>query len=278
MSTNQAHAMATQTGQQSGPTADTATDYRTSTSSPGGLRGEAQLLIQTRKAQILVRGRAPAKDRPGIPGLVRFGLIARRMWIASSLDDPYADWYLIKVLEALDDGREELQAMQGKVAKILEGVRGVELTIGESDSPIQVPLRFANPYGYMGAYLIADYDELARTVLTAKHVGLMVRDDAERMLALGGRLVRRVFSATQGWKYLSVTRDDMAANNARARKAIETMGEIPDKAVLEGTLRPRIAPDVRKHGEDNSDDSDDIFGLLRAAGAQAAPADGRDED
>lgn len=278
MSTNQAHAMATRARQQPELTADTATDYRTSTSSPGGLRGEAQLLIQTRKAQILVRGRAPTKDRPGIPGLVRFGLIARRLWIASALDDPYADWYLIKVLEALNEGREELKAMQEKVAGLLGGVRGVELTIGESDSPIHVPLRFANPYGYMGAYLVADYDELARTILTAKHVGLMVRDDAERMLAQGGRLVRRAFSATQGWRYLSVTRDDMAANNARARKAIETMGEIPDKSVLEGTLRPRIAPDIRKPGTQNADDSDDIFGLMGTAGAQAAPTDGRDED
>ena len=51
-----------------------------------------------------------------------------------------------------------------------------------SAKPYRVALNFANPYAYWGAHLIAEFDTTARTVLTAKHVGLISGDLAERSL------------------------------------------------------------------------------------------------
>jgi len=224
--------------------ADPAVSYQTAASSPGGLRGQAELQVQTRQAQRLVMGRAATKDRPAITGLVRFGMLVRHLWDAAADDDPYADWYLLRALENLEHGREELAAMEQTVEQVLQGIRGVDIGVAESQKPVRVPLQFANPYGYMGAYLISDYDRFARAVLTGRHVGLIDRPQSEYLLAKGGRLVRRAFAATQGYKFCAITRDDMAANNARAREAIAEMGDLP-QAVLTGELRSRIAPEVR---------------------------------
>ena len=225
--------------------ADPAVGYRTAATSPGGLRGLAELSVQTRQAQRLVLGRAATEDRPAITGLVRFGMLVRHLWDAGADDDPYADEYLLRILESLEQGREELAAMEQDVERLLQGIQGVDIAVAESQKPVRIPLQFANPYGYMGAYLISDYDRFARAVLTARHVGLLDRDTSERLFHKGGRLVRRAFAATQGYKYCAVTRDDMAANNARAREAIAAMGDLP-QAVLTGELRPRIAPEVRR--------------------------------
>lgn len=225
--------------------ADPAVGYQTAASRPGELRGVADLYVQTRQAQRLVMGRAASADQPAIVGLVRFGMRVRQLWSASAGDDPYADWFLLQTLENLESGREELGRMHAEVEALLQGVSGVDIAVAESLKPARVPLQFANPYGYMGAYLIADYDRFVRAVLTARHVGLLDRDGSERRLSQGGRLVRRAFASLQRYKHCAITRDDMAANNARAREAVSAMGPLPVD-VLTGDLRPRIAPELRR--------------------------------
>jgi integrating conjugative element protein (TIGR03761 family) len=199
---------------------------------------------------------------------------------AAAGDDPYADWYLLQTLENLEQGREELERLEQDVEGLLQGIQGVDISVAESQKPARIPLQFANPYGYMGAYLISDYDRFARAVLTARHVGLLDRDSSERLLSKGGRLVRRAFASTQGYKHCAVTRDDMAANNARARDAITAMGELPQD-VLTGETRPRIAPEVRRSvagwmasGEAHGGSLDD----LAAARKGQAPEPSGDRD
>jgi integrating conjugative element protein (TIGR03761 family) len=267
--------------------ADPAVGYQTAATRPGGLRGVAELYVQTRQAQRLVLGRAATEERPAITGLVRFGMIVRHLWGAAAQDDPYADWYLLQTLESLEHGREELERMEQDVEGLLQGIQGVDISIAESQKPARIPLQFANPYGYMGAYLISDYDRFARAVLTARHVGLLDRDTSERFLGKGGRLVRRAFAATQGYKHCAVARDDMAANNARAREAIAAMGALPQD-VLKGETRPRIAPEIRRSGvgwiasgEPSAGSPGDLVGMRkskRASDDDPITADFDDED
>lgn len=254
--------------------ADPAVDYRSASTSPGGLRGQAELLVQTRYAQKLVvgRGKYEKDDPPAIIGLIRFAMLMRRLWDASELDDPYADWYLLQTQENLEHGHEELKHLKQQIEQRLQGVQGVQITVAESHEPVRIPLHFANPYGYMGAYLISDYDQFARAVLTARHVGLLSRDESERMLHQnGGRLVRRAFSSAQGFKYCGVTRDDMAANNAKARAAIEAMGELPQE-VLTGELRPRIRPEHRKKDARKRLERLERIKFLASSGTRALPS------
>ncbi len=224
--------------------ADPAVDYKTAADRPGTLRGDACLVIQTRQAQRLVYGRRQSREHPGIIGLVRFGMLMKRIWVSAMLDDPYADWFLLQIHEALETGRSEIQKMRTEMDELLRSTRGVEIAIAHSLKPARVPLQFANPYGYMGAYLVGDYDELVCAVLTARHVGLLGRDPAEQMLHRGGRLIRRAFLLPTQWKHCAVDRNDVRQDNQRAQAARTAMGELPQE-VLDGTRRAHHAPEIR---------------------------------
>ena len=69
---------------------------------PGALHGQVWLTIQTNQAQQLIHGRAGTPDKPTIIGLVGFANRLRVIWQAARNDDPYADWWLIKVHEAIE--------------------------------------------------------------------------------------------------------------------------------------------------------------------------------
>ena len=223
---------------------DPSADYTTATASPGTLRGDARLTIQTRQAQRLVHGRRHTSETPGIIGLVQFGNLMRRIWTAAAADDPYADWALLRVHDALEAGRAVVARLTTDVEELLQGCAGVSIEVAHSLQPIDVPLQFANPYGYMGAYLISDFDTLVRGVLTARHVGLLTRTEAERMLNAGAGAARSAFARASAWKYCAVTRSDLVQSTQRGAHARQLMGDLPPD-VLDGSRRAPHAPEVR---------------------------------
>jgi integrating conjugative element protein (TIGR03761 family) len=224
---------------------DSAEERKRGTVSPGNLQGSATLVIQTRQAQRLVNGRAKRKDKAGIIGLNQFSRIMGAIWLAASRDDPYADWYLVQVLEGIEDARTEFARLHREIQQQLQSIQGVEIDPAHSPSPIRVPLRFATPYGYMGAYLIADYDELVRAILTTQHVGLLSREAGEALIWGSARRIRRIFTIPVGWKPLVVTREDVQQQNSHAQRASESMSNLPHDIVA-GTRRARVAPVIHQ--------------------------------
>lgn len=223
-------------------------DQDQSSDRPGRILGSAHLKIQTRQAQRLVYGRRRSNDKNQIIGMLQFGFFVQKIWAGAMMDDPYADWYLLKVHDALERGREELIEMKDEVNQLLKSVANMQIDIAHSVEPIMIPVQFPNPFGYMGAYLIADYDELTLGLLTVRHFGLMDRSTAEKQLARGASVVRRTFMSSAGWKNTGVTRSDFFVSGldgkARAEAAVASMGECPPK-VLDRTLRSSMAPQIR---------------------------------
>ncbi|MBK1734872.1 TIGR03761 family integrating conjugative element protein [Halorhodospira abdelmalekii] len=224
---------------------------------PGGLRGQAHMIIQTRQAQRLFHGRSRRTEphKAEIIGLKRFATLMRNVWQAASRDDPWADWLLLRVYQAVEENREGLDALREQIDRALESMPAVEIELAESVRPIQVPLSFSSPFGYMGAYLIADFDQYARAILTARHVGLLPRDESERRLYEGGRLVRGVFHIPQGWHYRAVKRADLEQPTPAAERMLKEWGE-PPAEVVRGTLRAPVAPPIPVRAETGSDDND----------------------
>jgi integrating conjugative element protein (TIGR03761 family) len=219
---------------------------------PGALRSEAALSIQTRQAQQLVHGRTGREDKPAIIGLTRFAALLRPIWNGVRADDPYAAWWLVRVHEALACAWTELGSLHNTVQAQLQTVPGVQIGMAESLYPIEVPLIFANPYGFRAAYLIARFDDLVRAIMTARHVGLLDRDNAERFLHHGGRQVRRAYNSPLGYKYFGITRADIAQGNAKAAQARALMGDVP-AAVLSGERAAPYAPAIAVPKRDADD-------------------------
>lgn len=110
--------------------------------SPGPLRSESWITLQTRQAQRLVTGRRAEDGTPGIVGLTRFAAMLRPLWNAAHADDPWADWWLLRVHDAIELGHQELDALLEHVNKLLKQTPNVSVTVAVSIDPLKVPLTF----------------------------------------------------------------------------------------------------------------------------------------
>ena len=81
---------------------DTEPSSPASEDQPGALRAVVTLTLETRQAQRMVKGRPGTSDKPAIMGLIGFANRLRVIWQGARADDPYADWWLVKIHDALD--------------------------------------------------------------------------------------------------------------------------------------------------------------------------------
>lgn len=208
----------------------------------GALRSEMALTLHTHHASRIWHGRSPAEGRPGIIGLNGFISIMNKLKRGTEQDDPYSDWWMLRIEEKITDTKTRLQEVREQVDQALADVPSA-LSLGENLNvqPVRLPLYVSSQLGFMAVYLLADYDDLARRLILAHHTALIDRGMMERWLNDGAHALRSLFSLAQQYKYSGAQRNDFAANNAVARAAREKFGELPQD-VLEGTRRSRFAP------------------------------------
>ena len=148
----------------------------------GPLRGQVWLTLQTNQARRLIRGRNGTKGRSPIIGLGLFAERLRLIWQASRNDDPYADWWLIKVHEAIEDREALFERLQQDLEERLTQMGAIEVDVAVSERPYRMPLQFANPYAYQAARLVSTYDSLVCAALTASHIGVLDRASRDHII------------------------------------------------------------------------------------------------
>lgn len=212
----------------------------------GSLRSAMALTLHTHHASRIWHGRARSDGKPGIIGLNGFIGITNKIKRGSEQDDPYSDWWMLRIEEKLEDTKNTLETLRDQVEQALSDVPPA-LTLGDNLNvqPVKLPLFVNAQLGFLAVYLLADYDELARKLILAHHTALIDRSTLERWLNEGAHALRSLFSLAQQYRYSGCTRDDFAAKNAAARAALEKLGELPTE-VLEGTRRSRFAPPINK--------------------------------
>lgn len=232
----------------------------------GSLRSTMELTLHTHHAARIWHGRTRTEAQPAIIGLSAFVSIMARMRRGSQQDDPYSDWWMIRVEEKLDDVKTRLEALKDQGSAVLARLpRGMSVSENLSVQPVKLPIFISSQHGFLATYLLSDFDDLARQLLLAHHAALIDRPTMERWIKEGAHLLRSTFSLAQRYRFSGASRDDFAANNAVARSALERFGELPQD-VLEGTRRPRFAPPIIRRSGLASDRSGPI-------GIVAAPAD-----
>jgi integrating conjugative element protein (TIGR03761 family) len=241
----------------------------------GSLRSAMSLTLHTHHASRIWHGRAAAEGRPGIVGLNGFISVMNKMKRGAEQDDPYSDWWMLRIEEKLAQAKETLQALREQVDQALADVPPA-LSLGENLNlqPVSLPLFVNAQLGFMAVYLLADYDDLARKLILAHHTALIDRSTLERWLNEGAHCLRSLFSLAQQYRFSGCIRDDFAAKNAAARTAIEKFGELPQD-VLEGTRRSRYAPPIIRRSlltqSSSNDGEEDI--QVEAGGHSAAASD-----
>lgn len=172
-----------------------------------------------------------------------FADATRDIWRAAQEDDPYADWFLLRIEQRLQRSGGALQTLKSQVLDLVGDSR-LEWTAAHSSEPARVQLRFATPYAYRGAHLLADFDRVVRLVLTGRYLGMLDVEEADALLARGGRVVRSAFDSANGYRRFNIDRDAVMAGTPAARRAQVAMGELPADVLAEerlAELRPRRA-------------------------------------
>jgi integrating conjugative element protein (TIGR03761 family) len=219
----------------------------TTAAGPGALKGEAWISLHTRDAHRLAMGRRATEERNRIVGLPGFGYQVATIWLCARADDPYANWWLIRIEEKLEATRQALQALREDLEGRLRGHEDLHVELSRSTEPLRMPLRFANPFANAAAVVVTEADKAILALLTARHYGLLGREDFGRLRQQVGHQVRSLLSSAEGWRNAGVGREDFRQGTAKAAAARKALGELPE-AVLNGTRRAAMAPEIARLG------------------------------
>lgn len=190
------------------------------------LSADIHIVLHTRIAQSLFNG----SWKLGKMGLLQFARVVSALWDAARKDDPYAEWYLLKTYQALFDARKQIKAMEEVLATYFNTIRGVEVNTVISSNPINHPLTFATPFGFMGAYLLADVDYVLRQLLTLERIGIPV-DSESTSIKQVIKHIQAAFSEPRHWRRTGITRQDIEENNEKAKNVTEKFGKVPDSVL-----------------------------------------------
>lgn len=200
---------------------------------PGPIVSAATIQLHTRIAVDLFHGHR---------GFTWFAANLNKLWDLSLQDDPYADYRLILVEEHLPLLKQYLSQKADEVGSLLGALSdaGIQPASHQSVRPVEVPLVFRATQAAVAVLHIAAVDQLTQKALMARHFGLLAETDWQSCVRPSARALRDLFALSE-YQASGASRDDFASNNAKARAAIERLGDVPTE-VLEGVSRPALGP------------------------------------
>tara|TARA_R110001592_G_scaffold316364_1_gene592789 strand:+ start:28294 stop:29148 length:855 start_codon:yes stop_codon:yes gene_type:complete len=203
--------------------------------------------VATRPALRVWAGRDKTADKKGILGVPGFASITRTLEENVKLDDPYADFHYILIEEAIAKLRSELDQELEAVTSFLNEMVPPAMTLPDigSNEPCVLPIRFASRHGFAMLYELLKMDKVVMKTLLANHIGLLNSEEKFKTLNRLEAKMRTALYTAYAYRVTGVTRDDMAANNQKAQRAIGMMGELKTE-FLEGTTRSPNAPQLPK--------------------------------
>ena len=204
---------------------------------------DIEIELATRPAVRLFQGRKITPKRHGILGMPGFSKIVRGIEQAVREDDPYADYYYKQIEQAIEDLAFDLDSELKDIKAYIDENTPSAMRIPEigSKQPMVVPIRFASRLGFQLVYQLLKVDQIVLKVLLANHIGLLPNREKFDTLSRVEKRVRSVIHLVFAYRHTGVTRDDVAANNKKAQKAIDMMGDL-EPGYLDGSLRSDNAP------------------------------------
>lgn len=202
----------------------------------------ASLTITTKDGQNLIRGRPGRPGKPPIYGMLTFARIVSEIVADAHRDNPYAEHFLLKVEEAFARCEQSFEAAQKQLHPLQQQGRNLIVRLEQSaphSPPIEVPLNFATPYGFMGAHLLSDYDSLVDLSDKCALCGLLTKRECSRIQKRITRSLRGVYHSVSAYRSIPVTRTQILENTPLAEDAKSQIAELPE-AVLTGEIRPRF--------------------------------------
>lgn len=223
---------------------------------PGSLRGDVQVELHTREVYRLLTGldpRTKERTKSARASLFSFEKSCQSIEFAVQNDDPYADYYFYQLHQRINETHAALKAEIEQFSKWLRGKIPASISYSESTSqnPTILQVRAKTKLFYLGLYLALDVDVYCRMIYLACHFALIRKSTQNQLIYDKLRAVRSITEEANKYRHTDATRDDFAANNARARAAIEKHGFTLGEEFLKGELRSTLAPDIINRPEND---------------------------
>lgn len=213
-----------------------------------------QMEIHTKEGYRLFMGRS--KDPEGkfaaIVGGKRIASALKRMWTMTSLNNPYADWALVRHDQNLVLMEQRLKQETQAGVQLLEQAkkRGLMYGVVRSAEPKLLTLGFKSPYGYTMAELVVSYDYYVRVMKSLARRNLMSDEQVRSAIREMTRFIRARLNETarfERWllreEFMGLARVDFtevatAEGKKRAEAAGAIFGLVPSE-VFSGKVAPR---------------------------------------
>jgi hypothetical protein len=205
---------------------------------PSSVKFRTWLELHTHDGYDLVHGVKGKGGKPDTPGLFDFSRILSTIYRRAKLDDPYADWWLIKIESRANLVKDFLKIM----------IENIDPRVGTphiaQPKRVETYFGFGNPYSHKMALLITYYDHFLRLAYVAKSLGNTDRRQFNYIRYHVLRRVRSVLVLPLGYRrYIRLSRHNLTSDDPEVQAAI---ANIPGE-VSSGKKRPKSRPWIPEH-------------------------------
>lgn len=236
----------------------------------GKLQSEISGTIHTKQAAQLIHGaditnnsKNKSDKKHKAIGLYNFSVKCSKLESSIKKDDPFADCIFYHIHEEVNLERKQLAERVLQFKNWIDDSVPKNLSLSEAINlkPLKLDFKFNSTMAFQILFLILELDEYFKLIKLAQHVALIQPNAANKMIQDNMRLARRIMSNINLYKHSDVTRNDVVANNQRARKAAESMPMIAmNEQFITGELRSKLAPHIASRPELTAADGFDIPG------------------
>ena len=223
---------------------------------PGAGTTRLTLELHTNHAFSHLLGRMRNEKNPNtVPGLFSFANTLKPVLSACYQDDPWADWYLIRVEERLKTADDKIELVRNTYQQRIYELshQGITFTRFTSKKPESAEIDFQSSYPLRAAILLTHFDNLMRDILPLRTAGIINDEEWRDTVYSTSQLIRRLFSTAISFKYRGVSREQLlkAPQSQPVLDALSVAGKVPNEIVLCQQL-PLLSPRVNRYVENNN--------------------------
>lgn len=199
-----------------------------------------------------------AKGTHFIQGVDWFDTKLTKILTAVRQDDPFADQLLLNLETSIFNlgsfYREEQQKIHELIQEHFKSV-GAEINIPKNSSSSIVEITLAHRLSYNLLWLVKELDTLLYFLFYCDQYSILKVQEIKERRDILKKKFRQVLAQINVWTSTGISREDLAYNTARVKKAFEKNTEVRlSKEVIYLELRADCAPEISSHRNDVLDE------------------------
>lgn len=229
----------------------------------GKLRSDITVEVHTYEAISLLTGAKKPSDNDGVTTenqsekkrtftAHNLTMLAQSMMLLEGdirHDNPYADYWFDVIYQRITSVREHIRTTTEVMNNYMKDKlpANFKASVPTSIKPVTYTVRTGSSLYFQFLYAVMEADEFIRLVKLCHHI-MIIKPQVHREYVQSVMTeLRSAISQAASYRHYEVTRNDVAANNARARQAeakYTAIKIVPTPDHFRGTVRNEMAPEI----------------------------------